>query len=405
MENKELVIDKNTRINSIPNKYKYTKLVLTCPVIPKSLKDFINVKELNIKEELKSENINEQNINNFIFAHMLEKITLYNIRDFGEKEIKKKKKNGSTKYEFFPLKTPNLKSISFHINFKNYYINKNYFDYCPNLEEIIFNLYDDCNCERNIILDHTKIKRIIIKFLDKEYKLDLDYLPQIITYFNVCENGKKIIIKFNNDIISTRIEINTITGKIIKNNTLNELVDSIIKDNVLEIPNYVTNINYNSINYHNAIRHIKFNTKLLDSIKTPTFITDKDKSYYEIIESIILVNSDDMALFPERVIDIKKYGIIESLYIEDYKLFIEFEKKILVVTKNEIREELKENKEEIKLINESSKEIDLNKYSVKELETYLYYRKLLEITEMNRDNELNSAMKIVGDRIIKKLIK
>ena len=115
-----------------------------------------------------------------------------------------------------------------------------------------------------------------------------------------------------------------------------------------------------------------------------------------------------MALFPNIIIDISKYGIIEDLYIEYNKLNIEFMDFILSVDEfgniEKVYEEPIENQEERPLEKENNN-INLDNYTISELEEYLQYRKLLETYKNVKDKELNDAIKVIGDRVIKKLTK
>lgn len=63
----------------------------------------------------------------------------------------------------------------------------------------------------------------------------------------------------------------------------------------------------------------------------------------------------------------------------------------------------------IKELENNIKELDidmlLKDYTIEQLEEYLYFRKILEYEKTNNDEELQEAMNIVKNKIIKKLIK
>ena len=407
---KELIINKPSELLTITNRNTYTSLTLNCEVNPKLLYGFNNIKELTINNKNKGSvenHLNEVNINKLPFIEKLEKINFKNIKTFGQKEQKKKKGSYRTKYDYYDLKAPNLKSITFIYDKKSYGITiyDSYLKECNKLEEI--NVESTVGISKNYGLYLPKnMKSITFKFLGKEYTINLLEDELNIDYFSLNSDDKKVYLKYNNNIGAFYSETDLITDEIKKENVLTVLNDSLIKDNTLCIPHYITRVSYNNINYLNKIEHISFNIDLLKH-KNDLF-TISDNKYLNLIKTIELKTNKEMSLFPSIKIDTSNYGIVQELYIKNTKLYIGFKDYKLVVnedgiiSKEEYEEEIEEELTE-EIVNETC--INLDDYSIGELEEYLQYRKLLETYKDNEDEELTNAINVLGDRIIKKLTK
>ena len=408
---KELIINKQSELLTITNRNTYTKLVLNCEVNPKLLYGFNNIRELNIiSESLVDNHLNEINLNKLPFKETLEKISFKNIKMFGQKERKTKKKEYSyrTKYDYYSLKIPNLKSIEFIYNERPYYgsitIFDNYIKECNNLEVIRIESTKEIKKEYGLHIPE-KLNRIEFNFLGKEYFINLDNEIKYIDYFGFYEDSKGISLKYNNNLGISKVEIDLITNEIKQTNSLTVLNDSLIKNNSLYIPDNITYIEYYTKNYLNKIEHISFNINLLKQENDSFTITDN--KYLNLIKTIEIRTNKEMSLFPSIKIDTTNYGVVNELYIKNNKLNIEFNDYKLVVNedgvifKEELEEKNLENNEE--LVNENN--IILDDYSISELEEYLQYRKLLETYKDNKDEELTNAINVLGNRIIKKLTK
>ena len=356
---------------------------------------FINVKELNIElEEYVEDTDLVHNINNYVFTRSLEKITFSNVRNFGIKTIRRK--NKPTECEYYNLDAPLLKCVEFNIQLYRVYIEDSYFKNCSNLKEITYVLSESFDNIQSVSFEKTNLRKVNIKYLDKEYNLNLNYVPASLR-LSSSNYMKNINVSCSGNGISSRFHIDTFIDDVNAFYDLETLSNNLIENYTLIIPEYITDVKYNGIYYTIPIKHIKFNSDLLKTVEGKAYITDS--KYYHILESISIINNDIMSLFPEKVIDLKRddYGKLLSIYIEDKMLVIEYELKKLL-TDGKVIKYITPKKEE-------PKEIDLNKYSVNELEEYLYYRKLLELTKKNNDKELDDAMNVVGDKIIKRLKK
>ena len=380
---KELTINKNTNINIIKNKEEYEKLIINTKVYPFMLKGFKNVKELTIKRDRNGFNVyNETHINDLPFKDNIEKLIFVDIKVYGKPKNRK-----SCSYE---LELPNLKSIEF-IGGINWY-NPHYLYYCSKLKEIIINAENYINTK--FYLGNDTLESFVLKNKDKEYKFDLEYYPlQINIEASTINNAFKI-----------NYETNGINSEINKDeapkHTLNYYSGFMLENKNVSIPDYITNINSNT-NLCGAIKEIEclfFNIKLLKNQETRKKLLDGGK--LNRLENVILRSNNNMSLFPNIIIDIKEYGNVEDIYIENKKLYITYNN--LVITIDEFGKKIIK-KLEIENKDENDIEDYFKIYKVDELENYLYYKKLLENLKDDNDIEFKNAMNIVGDRIIKKL--
>ena len=401
---KELVINKPSELFTIKNRNIYTSLILNCEVNPKLLYGFNNIKELTINSEsLVDSHLNVVNLNKLSFIENLEKINLKNIRHFGKKEKEKKR----DKTIFYKLKAPNLKNISFIYDEKaSYYTIKfenKYLEHCKNLEIINIESTKEITINYGLWLPDN-INKMHFKFLGKEYLINFDDKVNYLHHLNLDDDSKKINLKCSNDLGYFYYEIDLITDEIKQTNSLTVLNDTLIKDNTLFIPDYITRMEYYNKNYIKKIEHISFNINLL-KYKNDSF-TISDNKYLNLIKTIELRTNKEMSLFPSIIIDTTNYGVVNELYIESNKLNIVFKDYKLVVNEEGIisKEELEEKRENNDLENNKNS-INLDNYSISELEEYLQYRKLLETYKDNNDEELTNAINVLGNRIVKKLTK
>lgn len=401
---KELIINKASDLFAVKNRNTYTKLILNCEIKPKLLFGFNNIKELIINSESVEKNhLNEVTLNKLPFINNLEKLTFNNIEMFGKKPTKRTKNCFYPDYKYYKINAPNLKSIIFKYDKKTSYSNivieNHYLEECNSLKEITFNSSKNIGIDGNIIIPQS-LEDICLQFLGKEYFIKPNNVKTHFNFLSFDEYSKAISITYSSNLIKFNHNIEIITDKLKEKIELKKLTDDLIKNNTLYIPDYITYIKYEDKNYLNKIEHISFNINLLKS--NNEFILT-DTRYLNILKTIEIRTNKEMSLFPNIIIDIKNYGVINDLYIKDNKLYIIFNEYMLVVNETGVisKEEIKE--EPIKDI-EPTKNI-LDDYSISELEEYLQFRKLLEIYKDNNDQELNNALNIVKDRIIKKLTK
>jgi len=412
MENKELIINSNKDLLGILNRKEYTKLIINEEINPKLLYGFSNVKELEINKE-KPTNYSkvEQNINSYPFINNLEKLNLKDIYNIGNNQTKK------SSSKVFILKADNLKSINYiygtNNNFYSSYIYKDYLMYCSNLEELVITFKDNLNLPDDITLPNS-LKRIIIKYKDKEFFVPLEMFPFRSLNFYYNSERKTISLRIYNNIFKTYVDIDIVRNKINIKNVLKKLCNSLNENlDCLYIPDFIDEVDYGIINYDFSIKNISFNNNLLKNSNDVFKITDNN--YLDLIETITIRYDNNMSLFPNKTINVKEYGIIKDLYIKDNKLFIVYDKEMLIVNKEGVITKKKLNNEDIltkeeifqEKIKEENKEkiFELDKYSINELEEYLYYRKLLETIKDNNDEELINAVNVVGNKLVKKLNK
>jgi len=412
MENKELIINSNKDLLGILNRKEYTKLIINEEINPKLLYGFSNVKELEINKE-KPTNYSkvEQNINSYPFINNLEKLNLKDIYNIGNNQTKK------SSSKVFILKADNLKSINYiygtNNNFYSSYIYKDYLMYCSNLEELVITFKDNLNLPDDITLPNS-LKRIIIKYKDKEFFVPLEMFPFRSLNFYYNSERKTISLRIYNNIFKTYVDIDIVRNKINIKNVLKKLCNSLNENlDCLYIPDFIDEVDYGIINYDFSIKNISFNNNLLKNSNDVFKITDNN--YLDLIETITIRYDNNMSLFPNKTINVKEYGIIKDLYIKDNKLFIVYDKEMLIVNKEGVITKKKLNNEDIltkeeifqEKIKEENKEkiFEYDKYSINELEEYLYYRKLLETIKDNNDEELINAVNVVGNKLVKKLNK
>ena len=371
---KELIIAKNTNINRIKNKEDYTSIVIGTKINPKKLEGFINVKELTLDYIGKRFS---DIINNLPFKYSLENLILKNIHSYGYDK-------NSCNYK---LDLPNLKSITFSSHIVAYY--NDYLENLKNLEEVIF---DTNNSEHlslcsTIYLYSEKFKRIIIKHKNEEYIVESDYLIDYIEDLDIEDDI--ITLKYSpyNCNIESSVEINTVNKSIKKNNTydLNYCGENI------NIPDYITELN----DYiKSEVTKLTINTKLLDYISSYKKIIDT--RYLDELKTIELKRNNEMSLFPNVKICVIDYGILEDIYIDKNLLHLEYKDKTITInSKGEITKTEKEY-----CIEEYKNDLDLKKYTLKELENYVSYLRLLQLSD---NTEYKNAMNIVEKELIKKL--
>ena len=189
----ELIIDKNTKLNKIENKEDYTSIVIKTKVNPKKLNGFKNVKYLSIEYiDNNNYNYNEKHINQLPFKSNIEKISFKHIEKYG---VLKRKRN---EIIFNVLEyLPNLKCIEFPPCIKN--VSSCYLKNINALEELIFNIEPTTNQYSTMYLYSDKLRRIIIKYFDKEYILDLDYEISAISETHYITENNSIFIKYSNE--------------------------------------------------------------------------------------------------------------------------------------------------------------------------------------------------------------
>lgn len=408
MENKELIINSNKDLLGILNRKEYTKLIINEEINPKLLYGFSNVKELEINKE-KPTNYSkvEQNINSYPFINNLEKLNLKDIYNIGSNQTKK------SSSKVFILKADNLKSINYIYGTNNIfyssYIYKDYLIYCKNLEELVITFSNNLNLPDDINLPNS-LKRIIIKYKDKEFFVPLEMFTFRSLNFYYNSERKTISLRIYNNIFKTYVDIDLVRNKTNIKNVLIKLCNSLNENlDCLYIPDFIDEVDYGIINYDFSIKNISFNNNLLKNSKESFRLTDNN--YLDLIETITIRYDNNMSLFPNKTINIKEYGILNDLIIKNNKLYLYFKDKIVEVDENGIANIEHSKKEqqtkETEKVKEENKEkiFELDKYSIDELEEYLYYRKLLENIKDSNDKELTDAVNIVGNKLVKKLNK
>ena len=383
MDSKEIIIDKNINLSKIDCK-TYSKLILKSKIRPNRLKKFINVKELTIvSEEINTYDYNEYNINKLPFISNLEKLTFKNIQLLGKK----------TNFKgYYSLNTYTLKSIEIPTSI--YYINKEYIMYCKKLEEIIFNVTNSINFDY-LIVDSKYLKKIKIKYLDKEYVLNVDdYFLDGINRIEVDNENQIIKLTCRNEIFTTKFSIDIGNDIVKKYVVLDASPEKLIENSILNIPDFVNVIELGRCDQ--SAKELSFNIKILENMKERyDFFLDSDLKY---LEKVILRKNNEMNLFPNEVFDTNLYGKFNYLFIENQELHIVYDNLEFIVDKSgNIK------KREF-IMKEIEKEINLNNYSLTELEEYLCYKKLLLSIKEN-DKEFIDAMNVLEGRIIKRLMK
>jgi len=409
MEKRELIIKTNKDLLSNINRKDVTKLILGNKINKNLLFGFTNVKELEISfDEAIDTSINENNINSFPFFDKLEKITYKNISFLGHRYIKK-----SNDYLPFRLKNNNVKSIELKYDdvfssTKRYANpNSNYFIYCKKLEEIVFDFSGDIYLNKPLYIP-SSVKKIIFRVFGKEFIIPLENFEYNSFMCSFRKNINEINVDIYSDKVVSHVKIDVIREKIIIENELRRLNNSMIDKECLYISDFIHVVNYNTICNTLKVKHVSFNNLLLKNkiYQKKYFI---DKNYLDLLETITIRYNNDMSLFPNKVINVKEYGELNDAYIYDGELRLVYEDKIvriddkgtlniesiIIKTSNDKKEELKNKKVEF----------NLDKYSINELEDYLQYRKLLERYKNNKDQELVDAVNIIGKKLLKKINK
>jgi len=116
-----------------------------------------------------------------------------------------------------------------------------------------------------------------------------------------------------------------------------------------------------------------------------------------------------MSLLKNKEFTTSQYGEFKSIYIKNKKLYISFSKIIIEIDELGNIENKKTAIKDEKIIepNEgimvgNNKKNNIKNYNSKQLEYYGCYKKILELLKSD-DKELNDAMNIVEDRLIKEL--
>lgn len=387
MNDNTIIIDDKTKILSIKNKKQYTKMILRKEVNYRLLNGFTNIKELEvIAEHLRDKNYYEKNINNLSFIKTFEKLTFKNIKRFGGEYNKKKKM-----FTYYKLLAINLKSIE--IPNTTSFMYSYYLEKLNNLEEIILNIDLDSFFSPILHINSKNLKKIIVKTIFDTYEINLDEAPVTIDSWAYDKSDKRIIINLSNELYKTKIIINANGVKIEKK--LESLVNELIEDKTFIIPDYINNIGW----------LYRCEMKFFDKISlNESLITSCDGNDVWVISNInlseiIIRNNDNMALFPERVIDVREYGTIDKFFIGNNRIKLVYDKFTIFIDKDgnieKIDNVIEEEKEAIEDI--------LNKYSVNELEQYLMYRKFLETLKHVKDSELNDAMDVIKRKTLRYL--
>lgn len=405
----ELVINKKTDLLKVINRDKYTKLVLNCDVSPNYLIGLKNIKELIINGNInETNNKNEINLSKFPFANSLEILKINNVKNLGKRTYKKNYYGVDFSNDnIYSHALSNLKIIELPNCIED--IDLNYFNEMNSLEEIIINANNETKLYQTINMPNN-LKHFIIKYNNKEFKIVPDYKIKSIQGIDFIKLFNSVFLYYYNDTIRTDVKINNIP-KI--NNRLVTLTNNLIdENNILYIPDYITSINreQNKITY--KIKGISLNSDLL---KTNIHIT-KDHSQEFILtpydckylEKIIIRRNNEMSLFQNKEYDIKEYGEIEKIYINNNKLVLEYEDLILEIDESGLNKsyKIKEIKTNNKQKLSKEKELELDKYTTEELIDYLCYKRFLEFvkTKIN-DKEINEHLNIIKEKVIKKLIK
>ena len=412
----ELIVNKRTDLLKIFNKDKYTKLILNCNVRPFNLRGLKNIKELIIngkKDELN--NINEVNLSEYPFNNSLEILRINNVKRLGSIHPHNM---SNKKYEFtyYQHLLPNLKIIEIPSSINT--IDNMYLKSLFSLEEIILNVKDcdyynnSTNVMSTIYLPET-IKNIFLKKEHKIYKIDLPYKINSLSGYGYDDKKHNIFLYCSNDIIRSTVSI---TKSVETKNRLVVLTNKLIDEkNILHIPDFITSINRESNKITFKVKGLSINSSLLSTqinvTKDPSIeqILSKEESIY--LEKIIIRNNNEMSLFQDKEYNIKEYGEINKIYINNKKIVIDYEDFILEIDElglNKIDKvkEVKDTKVIKKQKLSKEKELELDKYTTEELIDYLCYKRFLEFvkTKIN-DTEINEHLNYIKESVIKKLIK
>lgn len=416
-DNYELTIDKKTKLMNVKNKDKYTKLVLNKNVKPIFLNQFKNIKEL----VLNNGYYNEEKLDKLLFKDNIEKLVITCGRLLGLRYINKGYglNCGYSDYRKYSLPTRRLKILELPSLIGN--INDHYLNNIDNLETLIFNvtpntkldLTNDSDC-RPLIIPST-LKNIVIKTKYKNYDIDFDYTPKYLSKVYFSSYG--ITIEFSNDYIQTTININN--NKIRVTNTLTNITDNLITEKCLFIPDYINGFKIEGKSTLKEIDVISINPQKLNLSSISDYMPLSQRTldeYLYNIKKIIIRSADGMKLNPNRELTVEEYGELKRIYFENQKLQIIFAKnkfivdevgnieKLDIVTKK-IKEENVKDTENNKC-NKGARpypydENNIKKYSSQQLEFYYHYKKLLELLEVYGDKELNEAMNLVENRLVK----
>ena len=380
---KELTINKNTNINKIKNKEEYEKLIIKYKINPKKLEGFKNIKELIIERYNNGFNVyNEININKLPFKENITKLSFINVGNFGRvKDLTK----------VYKINFTNLKTINFLGNF--FSINKNYLRNCENLETIMFEpnkIYNYLTLELDSCNSH--LKKIIILKDNKEYEVKINYNPYDYLLKN---NNHEYILEYNNNNIQTKVKIEN--ENIIEYNYLKFINDDLIKEKIFFIPNYISFINVTNTYIKKDFNCISLNLYLLKNQIEKTLLIDA--LYIKQLKKIIIRSNNEMSLFESSEIVLEED--LKEIYIENKTLNIVYPNKVIIIDefgKKTIKEYVVKNyKEHIEDL--------FNKYNIDEIKEYLYYKELLELVKKYNDEEIDNAMELVGEKLIKRLIK
>ena len=319
---KELILNKESTLLLVKKRNEYTKLHLKKEISPLLLRGFNNVKELVIDGNGSyARRTNENKIYKLPFINNVENLVFKNIKELGF----------GYSYETYELVAPNIKSIEFPANVDNIYCH--YLLWTSSLEKILFNIDYNTNgifrskYDRNpLALNSDNIKEIILKTKFNTYNIDLDYIPNNINEIKYSDE-LGIILKYSNMAVNT--EVNIQNGIYTKTNTLVTICDNMIKDGCLHIPDYINDLNINSISFDKTIDSISLNIELLKNIKD----TQSLSRFIPNLKSIIL-RTKEMSLFPTMEFSEIEYGKIEEVYILDKKLHIIFDSKKVIIDEN-----------------------------------------------------------------------
>ena len=385
---KELVIDKNTKLSKIEDKDSITKLILKTKVNPRSLKGFKNVNELEIHRykpivyrcgyiyNTSNFNVyNENNINELPFKNNIEKLTFVDIKNYGKDRDDNK---------HYMLDLYNLKSIEFVGKISE--INHFYLEKCKNLETIIFN--SDTISYITELRINSYLKEFIMKKDNKEYNIPILFelhscilsssLDHVVEYRN---NGYKCNAKFENDTI-------------FQETVLRNIENCIIKDKTIFIPDYINYVNIQHLFQIQEYDSLSLNINLL---KTQTDKTNLLGEYdLKPLKKIIIRSNNEMSLF--ACFEIILEDDLKELFIENKTLNIVYDDKAILIDEN--------GKKIVKeyIVKNNNKEL-FNDYNFDDIKEYLYYKELLELVKKYNDEEIDNAMELVGEKIIKRLTK
>lgn len=332
----ELIINKKTDLLKIFNRNKYTKLILNCNVSPFDLRGLKNIKELIIngnKDELN--NINEVNLSEYPFTDSLEILRINDVKRLGNihpLNITKKKFD----FTYYEHVLPNLKKIELPGTITK--IEHSYLKSFTSLEEIVLNIKEDDNNNNSTNLQSTiylpeTLKNIFLKKDYEIYNIDLPYKITSLSGYGYDEIDHKIFIYFSNDFIRSEVSIkNDIKIK----NRLVVLTNNLIKENnILYIPDYITSINRESNKITFKVKGLSINSNLLSTqihiTKNPSIEQILTLSECKNLEKVIIRNNNEMSLFQSKEYDIKEYGEIKKIYINNKKLVIDYEDFILEI--------------------------------------------------------------------------